>query len=101
MVAGVIDQSVISGQGIRIVLMGAWGGIDDRLQRRMIAFGGHAPAHITVRRALYLSYHVVTVFFVPIKVYNSSSSSTRCGSGGAGGVEGKVRACALTQFATV
>jgi len=98
--AGFIAQCRIGRTGVTVVQHRLGRTIQHRLPGVPIAGEGHCPPHDATGGSLDEGEDVGFVFLSPMKVYNSSCSTTFT-SAGRGGVAGKVATCALTQLITV
>src|SRR5664279_548517 len=95
-----IEECFIGRKGIAEVEQRLGSLVNQVLQHRLAAFCPHPPPHNTAGAPLDHRHDIDFVFLLPIKVNNSSCSTTPTSSG-RGGVSGKPLLWALTQLMMV
>ena len=97
---GIVDQRVVGGEVITVVLVSLWGAIQKSLYHLGSALFDHSPADNTARRPVDNGHEVPFVFLSPMNVYSSSISATSSSPSGSG-ADGSCAAYARTQFPTL
>src|SRR5664279_5829732 len=69
-----IDQRLVGGKQVAVVPHRLWTIVQQRLKGRFISLRTDRPAHHTTAAAFDEGYDIDSVFFFPMKLYNSSIS---------------------------